>query len=156
MLKKVLVALLVVFIVIQFIRPGRNNSAASANDIGNHYAIPGDVQATLKRACYDCHSNNTTYPWYSNIQPFGWWLNNHIEEGKEELNFSEFATYKPKRQAHKLEEVAELTEEGEMPLESYTLIHRNAILKMEEKKAVVTWAKALQKQIENENNLVEN
>lgn len=154
MLKKILIALLVVLVVIQFFRPQRNiSTAASANDISNHYTVPADVMDVLRRACYDCHSNNTTYPWYANIQPVAWWLNDHITEGKEELNFSEFGAYKPKRQAHKMEEVAELVEEGEMPLSSYTIIHKDAVLTATEKAAIVNWAKGLEAQIKQANNL---
>src|SRR5213592_2028705 len=98
MLSKILLVLLLLLIVIQFVRPEKNQSTGvSANDITTKYAVPTAVQSVLKRACFDCHSNNTTYPWYDNIQPVAWWLNHHIEEGKDELNFSEFTTYSPKK-----------------------------------------------------------
>jgi hypothetical protein len=154
MLKKVLLVLLVAFIVIQFIRPAKNQAAGvSANDISKHVEVPANVAKILERSCYDCHSNNTSYPWYSNIQPVAWWLNDHVVEGKAELNFSEFGSYKPKKQAHKMEEVAEMLEADEMPLKSYTLIHTNAVLNAEEKAAVITWAKSLEAQIKQANNL---
>ncbi len=150
MLRKILIGLLVALVIIQFIRPERNvASAMSANDISTKYTVPDDVNKVLQKACNDCHSNNTVYPWYSNIQPVGWWLQNHVNEGKEELNFSEFATYKNKKAAHKLEEVVELVEEGEMPLESYTIVHKEAKLTNEEKATLVTWAKALHQQIKS-------
>lgn len=150
MLRKILIGLLVALVIIQFIRPERNvASAMSANDISTKYTVPDDVNKLLQKACNDCHSNNTVYPWYSNIQPVGWWLQNHVNEGKEELNFSEFATYKNKKAAHKLEEVVELVEEGEMPLESYTIVHKEAKLTNEEKATLVTWAKALHQQIKS-------
>lgn len=150
MLRKILIGLMVALVIIQFIRPERNvASAMSANDISTKYTVPDDVNKLLQKACNDCHSNNTVYPWYSNIQPVGWWLQNHVNEGKEELNFSEFATYKNKKAAHKLEEVVELVEEGEMPLESYTIVHKEAKLTNEEKATLVTWAKALHQQIKS-------
>lgn len=150
MLRKILIGLLVALVIIQFIRPERNVvSAMSANDISTKYTVPDDVNKVLQKACNDCHSNNTVYPWYSNIQPVGWWLQNHVNEGKEELNFSEFATYKNKKAAHKLEEVVELVEEGEMPLESYTIVHKEAKLTNEEKATLVAWAKALHQQIKS-------
>lgn len=150
MLRKILIGLLVVLVIIQFIRPERNvASAMSANDISTKYTVPDDVNKVLQKACNDCHSNNTVYPWYSNIQPVGWWLQNHVNEGKEELNFSEFASYKNKKAAHKLEEVVELVEEGEMPLESYTIVHKEAKLTNEEKATLVAWAKALHQQIKS-------
>lgn len=143
-----------VFVIIQFIRPGKNQSdELSANDISKYANVPADVAQILERSCYDCHSNNTKYPWYSNIQPVGWWQANHINEGKDELNFSEFGTYKPKRQAHKMHEVVEMIEENEMPLSSYTLIHKDAVLTADEKTIVMKWAKALEKDIQQANNL---
>jgi hypothetical protein len=148
MLKKILIGLLIVLVLIQFIRPARNRSNVPAlNDITAHYAVPNDVQVVLQRACNDCHSNNTTYPWYANIQPFGLWLQNHIDEGKEHLNFSEFGSYNKKKQAHKMEEVAEMVEEDEMPLASYTWIHRDAKLSKEDKDLLLAWSKSLHHQI---------
>lgn len=143
--------LLGALVVIQFIRPTRNSSAAETpNSIAAAYTVPADVQVVLQRACYDCHSNNTTYPWYSNVQPMGWWLQYHIDEGKNHLNFSEFATYSPKRKAHKLEEVAEAVTEGWMPLESYTVIHKDAVLTKAEATLIANWARGLQMQIEQQ------
>ncbi|WP_173820176.1 heme-binding domain-containing protein, partial [Niastella vici] len=90
-IKKMLLGVLIVFVVIQFIQPARNkNGQVLAADISKMYSLPENVQATLKTACYDCHSNNTQYPWYVNIQPAGWMLARHIKQGKAELNFSEF------------------------------------------------------------------
>ena len=93
----------------------------------------------LQTSCFDCHSNYTNYPWYTNIQPIGWWLNHHVDEGKEELNFSEFESYSLKRKLHKLEEIKEMVEEGEMPLSSYTLIHGDTKLSPEQKEILYTW-----------------
>src|ERR1700751_2314896 len=99
MKKKILMAVLIIFIGIQFVRPEKNESKEmSATDIANMYVIPQDVSAILKKSCYDCHSNNTVYPWYAEVQPVGWWMNSHIEDGKDEVNFSEFGTYSAARQ----------------------------------------------------------
>ena len=134
MKKKILIVLLVLIIVIQFFKPSKNlSSAKSPNDISRVYNVPENVSVILDKACNDCHSNNTVYPWYAEIQPVAWWLNNHIEEGKDELNFSEFTSYAPARQYHKLEEIKKQIDEGEMPLSSYTLIHTNAKLTNAEK-----------------------
>lgn len=150
MVKKILIGLVIVLVILQFIRPERNiSTAASANDIRVTHAVPANVLSVLKRACYDCHSNNTNYPWYTNIQPVGWWMQHHVNEGKEELNFSEFGTYSAKKAAHKLEETAEMVEEKEMPLESYTWIHKDAKLSADEIKLVADWANALKAQIEH-------
>lgn len=149
MKRKILIGVAVVLLGIQFIRPTRNTgSLETGKDVGQLGPIPENVMSSLKTACYDCHSNNTIYPWYANIQPVAWWLNNHVVEGKDELNFSEFTPYSPRRQYHKMEEVVEVIEEGEMPLTSYTLIHRNAILNEEQKAALSAWAESIKDTLE--------
>lgn len=156
MKNKVIIAVLVLLIVIQFIHPKHNvSSGPYANDIIAGFAVPEPVQQILTKACNDCHSNNTHYPWYSNLQPVDWWLQHHVDEGKRELNFSEFMSYAPKRQHHKLEEVIEQVKEGEMPLNSYTWIHKEALLTTEEKTTLTTWAEQLRKEIATKNNLPE-
>ena len=147
-LKRFFLLLLLVFIVIQFFRPAKNIAdGISANDITKIYAVPQDVQAVLKTSCYDCHSNNTYYPWYNNIQPVAWWLADHVNEGKRELNFSEFASYRIGRQYRKLEEINEQVKEGEMPLESYTLIHGDAKLNEQQKLSLASWVTTLRDSI---------
>ena len=148
MLKKTGLGLLVVLIVIQFIPTTKNQtSVVSENAIDKKYNTPENVQAILKKACYDCHSNNTVYPWYSHIQPVGFWLNHHVNEGKEELNFSEFDTYEKKKAVKKMEKVISSQEKNWMPLSSYTLIHKDAILSSDEKKAVIDWSESVLKQL---------
>ncbi|MEI7734886.1 MAG: heme-binding domain-containing protein [Ferruginibacter sp.] len=147
-LKRLFLVLLLAFIVIQFFRPEKNiSTVTSANDITTKYAVPADVQTILKTSCYDCHSNNTAYPWYNNIQPVAWWLKNHVDEGKKELNFSEFASYRIGRQYRKLDEVNKQIKEGEMPLESYTIIHGNAKLSEQQKLVVASWVNAIRDSI---------
>ncbi len=142
--KRTFQILLLAFIVIQFIRPAKNKSEGiSNNDISKIYAVPADVQSILKTSCYDCHSNNTVYPWYAEIQPAAWWLADHIKEGKRELNFSEFASYRIGRQYRKLEEVNKEVKENEMPLESYLWIHKNAKLSDEQKLTLANWVTAV-------------
>ena len=154
MRKKILLTLVAIIIIIQFIRPAKNKSPeSSANHISRHYAVPANVDGILKRSCNDCHTNNTTYPWYTNVQPVGWWMQWHVNEGKSHLNFSEFATYAPKRQHHKLEEVIEMVKEDEMPLNSYLWMHGNAKLTKEDQSTLVNWADALMKEIAIKNNL---
>jgi hypothetical protein len=154
MLRKTIFIILIVFVIIQFIRPARNVSTeTSPSDIAQVYSVPGDVNEILKRACNDCHSNNTSYPWYSNIQPVGWWLQHHVNDGKSELNFSEFATYTPKRQHHKMKETVETVQEKEMPLGSYLWTHNEASLSDAERKTLIDWAKNLGDEIAAKNNL---
>jgi Haem-binding domain len=151
-LKRFFLLLLVVFVIIQFFRPAKNIAVSiSANDITKKYIVPNDVQAILKTSCYDCHSNNTAYPWYNNIQPVAWFLADHVNEGKKELNFSEFAAYRIGRQYKKLEEINKQVKEGEMPLESYTLIHGNAKLSQQQKLSLATWVVALRDSIKAQN-----
>lgn len=140
MLKKIVLILIAVLIIIQFIHPKKNTSEGpQANNIGTKYPIPADVKKILEKACYDCHSHNTKYPWYNKIQPVAWWLAHHIDEGKRKFNFDEFTNTPLRRQYHKLEEAAEQVKEGEMPLPSYTWIHKDAILTDAEKNAIYTW-----------------
>ena len=131
-IKKILLSILVVLIIIQFIQPARNKSEQLlATDITKIYNVPDSVQNVLKTACYDCHSNNTNYPWYAYVQPIGWMLNNHIQNGKKDLNFSDFGSYSLRRQQSKLKSIASQINDGEMPLSSYTWMHKmHALLKM--------------------------
>lgn len=136
--------LLISLVAIQFVRPEKNTSpGTAASDLTVVYAVPDSVTQILHRACYDCHSNNTRYPWYTNIQPIGLWLADHVKEGKRELNFSEYATFTTKRKLKKLKEIVSEVEEGEMPLDSYTWMHKEAILTPQEKQMLIEWAKAL-------------
>ena len=128
-IKKILLVLFILLVLIQlYPKAKKNNHPSIANDITQIHTVPDSIQVILKTSCYDCHSNNTYYPWYSNLQPVSFWLNDHIEEGKKELNFSEFATYRLARQYRKLEEIIKQVKEDEMPLQSYTIIHRDAVL----------------------------
>jgi len=144
MKKKVFLIIVVLFIGIQFIRPAKNlSSAVAVNGLANIYSTPPEVSEILKKACRDCHSNNTVYPWYAEVQPVAWWLNDHINEGKKELNLDEFATYSIGRQYKKLEECIDQVKEGEMPLWSYTLIHTNAKLTDAEKQTFIDWCQTI-------------
>lgn len=141
--------LILALIVIQFFRPAKNKSEGiSKNDISTLYPVPNDVQDILKTSCNDCHSNNTVYPWYAEVQPVAWWLNEHIEDGKKDLNFSEFASYRPRRQYRKLEEINELVKENEMPLNSYLWIHKDAKLSDQQKLTLANWVEATRDSLE--------
>lgn len=134
--KKFLYLLIIIFIIIQFIRPERN---LGKRETENTIFVSNEVGQILQTSCFDCHSNYTVYPWYTNIQPIGWWLNHHVNEGKDELNFSEFETYSLKRKLHKLEEIKEMVDENEMPLPSYLWIHGDAELTAEQKDVISKW-----------------
>ncbi len=142
--KKILSLVLVLIIVIQFIQPKKNRGEAnSENDITKTVTVPVDLHQMLVKKCYDCHSNNTHYPWYANVQPIGWWLAAHVHDGKEELNFSEFKTYDSKRANHKLEEIGEVVEQGEMPLKAYTIFHQGSEVTPEEVTQIKGWLASL-------------
>ena len=127
MLKKVLLSLLAILVIIQFFHPQRNKAENDQpKNITKIYPVSSNGKTILDKACADCHSNNTAYPWYSKIQPVDWWLTHHINEGKEELNFDEFAGYDLRRQYHKMEEIIKVIKEDEMPLNSYTWVHKDA------------------------------
>jgi hypothetical protein len=147
-LKRTFQVLLLALIVIQFFRPAKNKSEGiSNNDITKLYPVPENVQSILKTSCYDCHSNNTEYPWYNNIQPVAWWLKNHIDEGKRGLNFSEFATYRIGKQYRRLDDINKQIKDDEMPLDSYLWIHKNAKLNDEQKLAITNWTTSLRDSI---------
>lgn len=135
--------LFVLFILIQFIRPEKNNTESTEFDISTKYQASDELSHLLKVACNDCHTNKTEYPWYANVQPVAWWLNDHIEHGKGHLNFSKFTHLPIAIQNHKFDEIVEMVEEGEMPLESYTYmgLHSEANLTDEQRKMIIDWAK---------------
>lgn len=136
--------LLAGLVVIQFIHPKRNKSEGpQPNYVGNSFAISADVKSILVKACNDCHSNNTEYPWYSKLQPVDWWMDKHVREGKKKLNFDEYTHKSLRYQYHKMEEVIELVKEGEMPLDSYTWVHKDAKLTDDEKNKLYNWANAV-------------
>lgn len=144
MTKKILTGLLIIVLLMQIMQPAKNESELlSPNDISKVYALPAGVHETFVAKCYDCHSNNTQYPWYVHIQPIGWWMASHIEEGKDELDFSEFGAYDSKRANHKLEEISEELAEGHMPIESYLWLHSKAKVSDEELKAINGWIASL-------------
>ena len=138
--KKIMLVIVVVFIAIQFIRPAHNkNGQVLPTDITKKVNVPDKVLDVFKNACYDCHSNNTHYPWYVNIQPMGWVMARHIKNGKADLNFSEFGTYSERKQANKLRAIAKSINDGSMPLSSYTIMHTDAKLGDDDKKLITDW-----------------
>lgn len=146
MLRKILLILLNAFIIIQFFRPEKNMvTVPSDKDIAAIYVTPENVQQILQRSCYDCHSNNTHYPWYAEVQPVAWYLDDHIREGKDELNFSVFGTYSIARQNKKMKECIKEIKEAKMPLSSYTLLHREAKLSDTDKQAIIDWCESIKK-----------
>jgi hypothetical protein len=144
MIKKILLGLAVVFIIIQFFRIDKTVPETDpSKDFLTLHSPPTQVKAIIQNSCYDCHSYQTEYPWYSNIAPVSWWLQDHIEEGRDELNFSNWGDYNARRADHKLEEAAEMVLSEEMPLPSYTYAHWDANLNEEEQTAMAEWFEQL-------------
>jgi hypothetical protein len=141
LVKRILLVSGILFIVIQFISPVHNKSSQiQTTDISKVVTIPDTVLTLLKNACYDCHSNNTDYPWYSNIQPMGWLMTYHIKQAKSQLNFSDFGSYSQRRQLSKLEGIANSMKDDIMPLKSYKIMHKSAQLSTDEKSLLINWA----------------
>jgi hypothetical protein len=142
--KYILIGLFVLLVIIQFF-PAEKPAVAinNPNDIHKEVLISPEVSKMLRNACYDCHSNETVYPWYASIAPISWLVIHDIEEGRKELNFSEWIPYTLRRKNHKLDEIVELVESGEMPMKIYTPLHPEAKLTEEQKAALISWAKNL-------------
>ena len=140
--KRIALALLVILVAIQFYRPEKNIAEKGHDMVFIAETKPQPELVTLlKQACYDCHSNNTVYPWYNNIAPVSYWLADHVTDGKKHLNFSDWESYSIKKKDHKLEEVVEMVEDVEMPLNEYTWTHEEARLTEEQREAIIAWAK---------------
>lgn len=146
----VLITLGAAFLVLQFIRPTKNESSElQPEHISASFPLPPEVKSILDRSCRDCHSNNTAYPWYAEVQPIGWWIKGHIDDGRDELNLDEFSSYRPMRQFTKFQQIAEQIEEDEMPLPSYVLLHKNSRLTADDKLTLTDWATAMRDSMKN-------
>ncbi len=142
--KNIFLYLVVLFILIQVFRIDKSTKPIHVETDFIAMTLPNpEITNILKVACYDCHSNQPTYPCYTNIAPFSWWIKHHIDEGSWHLNFSEWGTYSEKRKNHKLEESIEMIEEGEMPMYSYTWMHTEAKLTDTQKLQLVEWFKVV-------------
>lgn len=139
-IKIIILVLLVAFVGIQFVPTQRNQSdIVPVTDFMLVNTVSKEIKNKLQVSCYDCHSNNTQYPWYNKIQPVAWILEGHIKDGKEELNFNEWDLLSSRRKASKLRSIIKQIESSEMPLSSYTLIHKDAKFSDLEKKELIEW-----------------
>lgn len=138
-----LAALLIfaVLIILQFFQPEKNQgSLTQERDLIVVASVPDSLAKILRTSCYDCHSNHTDYPWYSRISPVSLWLHKHIIDGKEDLNLSEFGDLSKAEKIGALSDLYDALEAGTMPLQSYTLMHRDAMISQEEVDALLDWA----------------
>ncbi|MBP8887338.1 MAG: heme-binding domain-containing protein [Flavobacterium sp.] len=140
-IKKILFIGLIIFLLMQLYQPARNESFEQdiTANFTKVYNVPKNVEAIVRTSCYDCHSNNTNYPWYSNVQPVGFFMEHHIKEAKEDLNFDEWGKYSKRKQENKLDRIVKQIKSDEMPLASYTLIHKNARLTTVQKEEIMDW-----------------
>jgi hypothetical protein len=148
MFKKILLTFLVILVAIQLYRPAKNQSQEpTPAALKNHYPLPDSVEVLLAAACYDCHSNNSRYPWFDQVAPVSWFVAYHIRGGKRHLNFDTYDDYTVKRKVKRLKDIAETLENGTMPLSTYTDVHKDARLSPEQKKMLIDWAESLAKSI---------
>ena len=151
-IKKILSIGLIIFLLMQLYQPARNESFEQdiTANFTKVYNVPKNVEAIVRTSCYDCHSNNTNYPWYSNVQPVGFFMEHHIKEAKEDLNFDEWGKYSKRKQENKLDRIVKQIKSDEMPLASYTLIHKNARLTTVQKKEVMDWISKIKDSISSQ------
>ena len=143
-LKKISLGIAIALLFIQSFRIDKSTKPVDpSRDLISLTSPSTDVNQLLKTTCYDCHSNQPTFPWYTNIAPVSWWIKHHIDEGCQHLNFSEWGAFTPKRKHHKLEECVEMLENSEMPMSSYTWMHNEAKLTDAQRLLLVEWFRAL-------------
>ncbi len=144
LIKRFLVLALIALVIIQFISIDKTNPPTDpAKDFITMTNPPANIGSLIKSACYDCHSNHTEYPWYTNVQPVAWWVKGHIKNGRKKLNFSEWGDYSADKRAHKIEENIEEIEERHMPLKSYTWSHADAKLSDNDVESLMSWFRSI-------------
>lgn len=142
-LKWILIVVACAFVIAQFWRPARTNPAVDqAQTIQAHLQVSPEVAAIFDRSCQDCHSNTTRWPWYTNVAPVSWFIVDHVNEGRKEMNLSEWGTFTPRKKERRLEEMCEQVEDGAMPLSTYTPLHPGSKLSPADVKLLCDWAKA--------------
>lgn len=143
--KHILPILVAVFIIIQFFRIDKTNPPIDSKlDFVATMNPPAAISKKIVDACYDCHSHDTKYPWYTDIAPVSWWIKGHIKGGRKHLNFSQWTEYSKGKQEHKLEECIEMLEKKWMPLGTYTWLHAEAKMTDSERKEMISYFKSIQ------------
>lgn len=150
-LKISVIVLVGAIVILQLFQIDKTNPPINeADTLEAAVSVPPDISLILGRSCNDCHSHKTIYPWYSNIQPVGWFLRDHIDHGRSHLNFSVFNTYSRNKKVKAFDEICEMVESATMPLESYLWLHRDAVLARSEAEALCAWAKVEQGKLGSE------
>jgi hypothetical protein len=141
LLKRIVLGLAVVFAGLQLFRPDRTNPPVdAAQSVQSAATLPPEVDAVLKRSCYDCHSSETRWPWYSSVVPVAWGVANHVNEGRATFNLSEWGSYPARKRIAILEKMCDEVREGGMPLTQYLWLHRDATLAEADWKSVCDWS----------------
>lgn len=140
---RVLLAMAVLFLLIQAIQPDRSNPPVTGDDIRQHVPVTPRVSQILNTACFDCHSNETRWPWYSYVAPVSWLVSRDVSGGRRHVNFSEWATYDRRQQIARLGGMADEVKEGAMPLPIYVAMHAEADLSSADRDSLVAWAETL-------------
>lgn len=147
-LSRLLLIIALILLGIQLYRPARTNPPENPlHNVRSAVQVPPNVDQILTRSCNDCHSYNTTWPWYSKVAPASWLVISDVDDGRRHLNFSEWATYNPERQQRKLSQICSEVDEGGMPLRQYTWIHKDSPLSREQRDAICNWTKEEQARI---------
>ncbi len=150
-LKWIAIGLIVVFLGIQFVRPARTNPPVDESQtISARTQMTPEVAAILDRSCRDCHTHKTVWPWYTNVAPISWWLSNHVNDGRKDLNLSEWGRLPPDRQDRKLRQICDEVSDGVMPLSSYLPMHPQARLSEQDKKTLCDWVDAERARMSNQ------
>jgi len=144
--KKIAYGILGLLVIIQFFRIDKDNPTVNPDmDFVVLSSASEDMRDLLRTSCYDCHSNETVYPWYSNVAPISWWVKDHINDARGHLNFSVWGEYEQKRKDHKLEEIVDEVKEHEMPLKSYLIAHSEAKLDDTKRDELINWVQSLRR-----------
>jgi len=139
------IAILVILVIMQFFRIDKTNPETSPeNDFLTSVNAPQEIHNMIKTSCYDCHSNETVYPWYSNFAPVSWMLKSHINEARDNINFSEWSDFTNKSKIGIYEDCIDMIDDHDMPLASYKLMHKEARLSDNQRNELITWFKKLE------------
>ncbi|MBK9292372.1 MAG: heme-binding domain-containing protein [Bacteroidetes bacterium] len=145
----IIIAILLVFGAMQFVRPERNLATVESRyDVFYLTETNPELVRTVKMACYDCHSDRTTYPWYASVAPVSWMIAQHVKNGKKHLDFSQWTVYDKEKRLHKLQEIKEVLQQAEMPPAAYLLMHSEAKLSGAQRSMIIHWADSLSAQIQ--------
>jgi hypothetical protein len=142
-LKWLVILVAIVFVLVQFKRPARTNPPVDdSQTIFSQTQMTPSVSAILDRSCKDCHSNKTDWPWYTNVSPVSWFVADHVEHGRKDMNFSEWGSYDQRRKGARLQQMCDFASDGSMPLSSYTPLHPGSKLSPDDVKTLCAWTEA--------------